>query len=68
LESSRARHDSKCGWRANLFANGGTDPRAGAACILALAQQMRRYQGSGVQLKVVVVSSGGVLRGREVAE
>jgi len=51
----------------HLCANGDTDPRTGAACILALAQQMRRYQISGAQLKVVE-SSGDVARWREVAQ
>jgi hypothetical protein len=52
---------------ANLFTNGDTDRHAGAACRLALAQQMKRYQVSSVQLKVAVGSSGGVSRGREGA-
>ena len=52
----------------HLFTNGDTDPRAGAACILALAQQMRRYQVSGAQLQVAVVLSGDVSRWREGAE
>jgi hypothetical protein len=51
----------------HLCANGDTDPRTGAACILVLAQQMKRYQISGAQLKVVG-SSGDVSRGREVAQ
>jgi hypothetical protein len=44
---------------ANLFTNGDTDLHASAACRLALAQQMRRYQVSRVQLKVAVGSQGG---------
>jgi ethanolamine ammonia-lyase small subunit len=52
----------------NIYANGGTDPLAGAAYIIALAQQMMRYQGSGMKLKVAVGASGGVSGGRDVAE
>jgi ethanolamine ammonia-lyase small subunit len=59
--------DADHGRVSHLCANGDTDPRAGAVCILALAQQMRRYQISGAQLKVVV-SSGDVSRWREVAQ
>ena len=50
----------------NIFANGGTDPLAGAACIIALAQQMMRYQVSGMKLKVAVGASGGGLGWRDV--
>ena len=35
----------------NIFANGGTDPFAGVACIIELAQKMMQYQASGVKLK-----------------
>jgi ethanolamine ammonia-lyase small subunit len=59
--------DADHGRVSHLCANGDTDPRTGAACILALAQQMRRYQISGAQLKVVG-SSGDVSRWREVAQ
>ena len=59
--------DADHGRVSHLCANGATDPRTGAACILALVQQMRRYQISGAQLKVVG-SSGDVSRWREVAQ
>jgi ethanolamine ammonia-lyase small subunit len=36
----------------NIFANGGTDPLVGAACIIALARKMMRYQASGMKLKL----------------
>jgi ethanolamine ammonia-lyase small subunit len=49
----------------NIFASGGTDPLAGAACIIALAQQMMRYQVSGVKLKVAVGAQGGETSLRE---
>ena len=39
--------DADHGRVSHLCANGDTDPRTGAACILALAQQMKRYQISG---------------------
>lgn len=35
----------------NIFANGGTNPLAGAACIIQLAQKMMQHQASGVKLK-----------------
>jgi ethanolamine ammonia-lyase small subunit len=38
----------------NIFANGGTDPLAGAACIIELAQKMMQYQASGVKLKLAM--------------
>jgi ethanolamine ammonia-lyase large subunit len=36
----------------NIFANGGTDPLAGAASILQMTQKMMQYQASGVKLKL----------------
>ena len=36
----------------NIFSNGGTDPLAGVAGILQLAQKMMQYQASGVKLKL----------------
>jgi ethanolamine ammonia-lyase small subunit len=36
----------------NIFSHGGTDPLAGAASIIELTQKMRRYQASGVKLKL----------------
>jgi ethanolamine ammonia-lyase small subunit len=38
----------------NIFANGGTDPLTGVACIIELAQKMMQYQASGVKLKLVM--------------
>jgi ethanolamine ammonia-lyase small subunit len=38
----------------NIFANGGTDPLAGAACIIELAQKMMQYQASGMKLKLAM--------------
>ena len=38
----------------NIFPNGGTDPLAGAACIMQMAQKMMQYQVSGVKLKRAV--------------
>ena len=59
--------DADHGMVSHLCGNGDIDPRASAACILALAQQMKRYQISGAQVKVVG-SSGDGSRGREVAQ
>jgi ethanolamine ammonia-lyase small subunit len=36
----------------NIFPNGGTDPLAGAASIMQMAQRMMQYQASGVKLKL----------------
>jgi Ethanolamine ammonia lyase large subunit (EutB)/Ethanolamine ammonia-lyase light chain (EutC) len=36
----------------NIFANGDTDPLAGAASVLQMAQKMMQYQASGVKLKL----------------
>jgi ethanolamine ammonia-lyase small subunit len=38
----------------NIFSNGGTDPLAGAACIIELAQKMMQYQASGMKLKLAM--------------
>jgi ethanolamine ammonia-lyase small subunit len=38
----------------NIFSHGGTDPLAGAACIVELAQKMMQYQASGVKLKLAM--------------
>jgi ethanolamine ammonia-lyase small subunit len=38
----------------NIFATGGTDPLAGVACIIELAQKMMQYQASGVKLKLAM--------------
>ena len=51
--------DAAHGMVSHLCANGDIDPRASAACILALAQPMRRYQVSGAQLQGAVGSQGG---------